>query len=167
MAGAGQPTPESSAAGAGQPTSTARRGPRPDLLRRQQALAKTLRKYRGKPMVLGKADCVLMARSHLVAMGHRGLPPAPKYSSATGALRALKAMADGTVAGLLDAHLPRIAPAAMLPGDLALVESEDGLGGGTVVIAVGGKMLGWHPDATGMVVIEPTQAHPFVAAWRA
>lgn len=141
---------------------------KPDLIRRQEALEKTQRKYRGKPCILGKYDCVLMLRSHLVAMGHKGLPRPGKYSDAKGAKRELVKQGAKTLEELVDQWLARIPPAAMLPGDVALVPSEPdetSVGGGTIVIGAGHKFLGWHPDAETLAVIEPLR--PPSAAWRA
>lgn len=136
---------------------------KPDLVRRQQALEKTVRKYRGQPFEWGKSDCVTMARSHLVKMGHRGLPKLPKYRDAIEAKRALKKTGHGTLEALLDSLLPRIAPAMMLPGDLGLMGDEDG-GRDALVISVGHKVMGWHQDADRLVNIVPARID---AAWRA
>lgn len=133
---------------------------RNDALRRHAALEKTLKKYRGRPFEWGKADCVLMLRSHLIAMGHKGLPKAPRYKDAVGAKRALQALGHDTVESLLDAHLARITPAAMLPGDVAVMEGE---GMAAVSICVGRKVVGFHQSADGAVVMIP---HEIKAAWR-
>lgn len=150
-----------------------------DLIRRQRALEATLARFRGKPFKLGRFDCIKAARFHLLKMGHSRLPAAGSYSTAIGAKRSLGA-AIGKIAGekseqpsldqLFDALLERIPPAAMLPGDLALIpEDEDGgVGlGGTIVISVGRKWVGWHPDAEDFAVIDPAVDQPFLAAWRA
>lgn len=149
-----------------------------DLLRRQRALEKTLAKFRGRPFILGKYDCIKAARFHLSVMGHRKLPETGKYSTPLGAQRSLRAaIAKVTGKGprkpsleqLADALLVRIAPAAMLPGDLGLIEEDpdEGVGlGGTMVISVGRKWVGWHPDVQDFAVIEPAVERPFIAAWR-
>lgn len=150
-----------------------------DLVRRQKALEATRAKFRGKPFDLGRFDCIKVARFHLDAMGHSGLPPTGTYSTPLGARRALgkaiervtgKRARKPTLAQLADALLERIAPAAMLPGDIALIEEdpEGGVGlGGTIVVSVGRKWLNWHPDAEGFAVIDPNVERPFLAAWRA
>lgn len=132
-----------------------------DMLRRNRALQKTADKYRGKPFVWGKNDCVKMARSHLVAMGHKP-PKMPSYRSATGAKAALKKAGYRTLESLFDALLLRIAPAAMLPGDIALMPGEPPFD--AVTICVGRKVMGWHGDAEETVMIVPDQIK---AAWRA
>lgn len=113
-----------------------------DLLRRDAALRKTLAKYGGKPFDWAGDHCIAMLRSHLVAMGHKGLPKLPKFHDAAGAKRALKAMGHESVAGLLDAHLPRIRPAEALPGDVLTLKGQAGLDG--VIISLGEKAAGWN-----------------------
>ena len=51
----------------------------------------------------------------------------------------------------------------MRPGDLAMLESDSG-GMGSIVISTGTKVIGWHEDDAGMVVMEPLA---IAAAWRA
>jgi hypothetical protein len=159
----------------------------PPLIKRQRAIASTMRKFGGKveaggiiggrKFKLGKTDCIQMLRSHLVAMGHRGLPKLPKYSSPGGAavalsnaLKQLGKPEDGDLGDLLDALLPKIPPAAMLPGDVGIVEAEPhapAWRAGSVVISVGGrKFLGWHPDSPVLAVIDPYSDAPFKGAWR-
>lgn len=113
-----------------------------DLLRRQRALEKTRVKFRGKPFAWGKSDCVVMARSHLIAMGAKRLPKLPRYKDALGARRALKGVGAESIEQMLDGLLPRISPAEMLPGDLAVVDGEGGMD--AIMICVGHKIFGWH-----------------------
>lgn len=130
-----------------------------DMLRRQAALEATLSKYRGKSLDYRTADCIRMGRFHLLRMGHKP-PPLPRYQSAVGAIRALKAV--GGISAVLDKMLPRIAPARMLIGDIAVLEGEDGMD--ALVICVGHKVAGWHQDADEMVNLIPQEIK---AAWRA
>jgi hypothetical protein len=127
---------------------------------RIEALNRTLAKYRNKPFVWGKSDCVKMARDHLVNMGHkpRKIPP---YKSAVGARGALKKVGYASLESLFDSMLPRIAPAQMLPGDVALMEGEPPFD--ALVISLGRKVMGFHSDAKGTVVMVP---HEIKAAWR-
>ncbi|HEY1605627.1 MAG TPA: hypothetical protein VGF77_08500 [Allosphingosinicella sp.] len=115
-----------------------------DLLRRQAALAKTEARYRGRALDFREVDCLRMLRAHLVAMGHKGLAPLPRYATPEGALRALRRTGHETLESLLDTLLPRIAPAAMLPGDVALMEAAGALE--AVTLCVGHKVWGWHAD---------------------
>jgi hypothetical protein len=130
---------------------------------RTAALEKTLRKYRGKPFKWGETDCVKMARSHLRLMGHKP-PPIPRYYSAIGARRALAETGCDTLAELLDLYLPRIAPAAMLPGDLAMLPGEPPFD--AVVIALpGGKVACWRDPAPTLVNLV-VDGNDYLAAWR-
>ncbi len=129
-----------------------------DLLRRQSALEQTLEKYRDAPLDYKTADCARMLRFHLLKMGHK--PPAlPKYQSATGAIRALR---NGGIIAVLDSFLTRIPHARMLPGDVAVLEGENGMDAG--VICVGFKVIGFHEGSEVMVNLIPLEVK---AAWRA
>jgi hypothetical protein len=136
--------------------------PLPDLNRRHRALEKTLAKYRGRPRDWKTIDCVRMLRSHLVAMGHKKVPKLPRYSSALGAKRALKAAGFATIAEMIDSILPRIAPAMALPGDVLLVRGDEGFD--AVTLSLGHKAFGWHEEAEGAVVLV---LHEIEGAWRA
>lgn len=134
-----------------------------DMLRRQAALEATLGKYRNRPIVWGTTDCVRAARFHLLQMGHKP-PPMPQYRSAIGAKRALTRV--GGMMTVFDALLPRIAPARMLAGDVALLPGTSGFD--SVCISLGMKFAGWAEDYedVGMMnlIISPAD---IVAAWRA
>ena len=129
-----------------------------EMLRRQQALEKTLAKYRDKAIDFKTVDCVRAARFHLIQMGHKP-PPMPRYQSLIGARRA--AEQAGGLEALLDGLLPRIAPAAMWLGDIALLEGEGGID--AVMFNVGGKLAGWHESAERMVNVT---ALAVKGAWR-
>lgn len=144
--------------------------PLPDLNRRRRALEATQKKFAMQNFELGKADCVQLVRFHLVKMGHQRLPKASGYSSPAGVKKALKDLGADNLEQLFDKLLPRITPAAMLPGDIGLVMAEPDAPAwreGTVVISLGRKFLGWHPDHPMLAVLEPTVEMPFIAAWRA
>jgi hypothetical protein len=136
----------------------------PELIRRQQVLAYLVAKYRGAACDFRTADCVRMARTLLIRMGHKGVPKLPRYRSLTGAKRALAARGWKTTADMLDAVLPgrRIPPAMMLPGDLAVVGDEQGLGAIWVRVD-NGRMMGWHEGAEEAVMIAPAHLE---LAWR-
>jgi hypothetical protein len=142
----------------------------PDLVRRNRALEATLKRFAGKEFDLGSADCIQLVHYHLGAMGHRKLPDPGGYASPAGVTKALKRLGHDDLASLFDSLLPRIAPAFMLPGDIALVKAEKGAPAwraGTVVISIGRKFIGWHPDHPVLSIIQPTIDAPFEAAWRA
>lgn len=142
----------------------------PDLTRRNRALKATQDKFKLQDFQLGKVDCVQLVRFHLVKMGHQNLPKATGYSSPGGMKKVLQDLGVENLEQLFDKLLPRIAPAAMLPGDIGLVMAEPGAPAwraGTVVISVGRKFLGWHPDHPMLAILEPKVDSPFIAAWRA
>lgn len=121
-----------------------------DLPARTAATQKTLAKYRGKPFEWGQSDCLRMARSQLVALGHRP-PKLPRYSSEITAIRQLKKAGFDSVDALLGSMLPEIDPARRLPGDLGTVRGEGKIG--AIVVCAGGKWLGWLADEPEFCVI--------------
>lgn len=131
---------------------------------RVAATNKTMAKYRGRAFDWSnKATCIHLARTQLRNMGHKP-PRIPAFKSALGAKRAMAANGYETVADIFDQlGLERIAPAAMLVGDLAVLPGEDGFD--AVVICAGGKLLGWHGAADELTVIGEAVAH-VTAAWR-
>ena len=137
------------------------------LLHRQAALSATLDKFRTRAWDWKTGHtCVHLARFHLRQMGHK--PEAvPAIRSEISARRALATRGWQSVADMLDAQpgLARIAPAMMLPGDLAVAGSADGMG--AVFICLGGhKLMGWREDVEGMVVLDVMFDY-LDAAWRA
>lgn len=119
---------------------------------------KTLAKYRGRPFELGSCDCLRLARSHLVAMGHK-MPKIPAYKTPLAAMRRLRAQGVETVGDLLAQHLKEIPPAYIRPGDIAIAPSDDSFG--AVLVAAGnGKFLGWAPEAEGLqvLILKPERA---------
>lgn len=137
-----------------------------DLEQRRQRTEAVVEKFRGRPFSwTGRRTCLHLARAQMVAMGHCP-PKMPEVRSALSATRALKATGHEDLEALLDSLLPRIAPASMWLGDIALMPGEAPFD--AVVINVGGKVLGYHADFLdkGLVVIEPFGEHPFKAAWR-
>ena len=135
-----------------------------NLAARVAATNKTMAKYRGKAFDWkAKATCIHLARTQLRNMGHKP-PPIPQFSSAIGARRAMQGAGYETLADIFDGlSLPRIAPAAMLVGDLAMLPGE--VGYDAIVICAGGKLLGWHGAADELTVIGEAVAH-VTAAWR-
>lgn len=137
-----------------------------DLIRRSKALAAAQRKYGKRAFSWRNAvTCVHLARSHLVKMGHRP-QPMPRVRSLVGARRALDERGWRDVADMLDAQagLMRIAPAMMLPGDIAMLESEDGIG--AIFLCAGPhKLIGWREDAPAMVVLDMS-FDQIAGAWR-
>lgn len=137
-----------------------------DLVARSAALRRTKAWLSGRAFAWETADCIAMLSAHLEHNGHGGLPK-QSYRSALGAKRALKKAGFDNLEQLLDSLLPRIAPAQMLPGDVALAPGDpEGLAGtrlDALVIGFGRKCMGWvggHDEAVVM-----TEDRLF-AAWR-
>lgn len=127
----------------------------PDLLRRQTATNATLGKFRNKPFDWKAGfTCVHLARFHLRAMGHK-VPKLPPIRSALGARRALDVRGWPDVSAMLGEFLPRIAPAGMLLGDLAVIEQDEELAMGAVLVSVAPhKLAGWDARAEKLAVID-------------
>lgn len=125
----------------------------PDLLRRHRATSATLEKYRDAVFDWqGGVTCVHMARFHLRKMGHK-IEPLPRIRSAVAARRALQMRGWANVRDMLAARLPEIPQAAMLLGDLVTADGPDGFGG--ILICAGRhKLMGWHEDMPGLVMID-------------
>lgn len=135
------------------------------MVRRVEAAQATVDRFRDARWRWSSNDCARMAAFTLRKLGYR--PPMPKagsYRSALGAVRALRAAGFESLAAALDGMgLPRIAPAAALPGDILLLPSPDAVG--ALAVALGnGRVLCWHEDMEGAVVCELVHAD---AAWRA
>lgn len=133
---------------------------------RVEATRRTLAKYQARAFDWRtRATCIHMARMHLRNMGHRP-PSVPDFRSALGARTAMKKAGFSDVAAMLDSFLPRIAPAAMWVGDLAVLPGDE-LFGSICISDTAGKLIGWHQD-------DPSGVRPqlvlsldqVVGAWR-
>lgn len=131
-----------------------------DLERRRDALTATRSKYKGRRCDYRSADCIRMVRSHLIQMGHKP-PKLPRYQSPIGARRAL-ALAGGMVA-IFDRLLPRIAPARMLPGDIAVVAGDEAEA--ALILVQADHYMGWHQDSD--VAVDIVIDARLLTAWRA
>ncbi len=137
-----------------------------DLLRRKIAADTTITRFRGKTGDWAKkVTCLHMAHAHLLNMGYAP-PPLPCVRTPTGALRAMKKKGWPNVGAMLDSlGLERIAGAAMLPGDLAVLASPDNEGGvGSILLCAGRLLFGWHEESDVPVMMEPVL--PLVSGWR-
>lgn len=138
----------------------------PEQLRRHDATQATLDRFRGKEFSWSAGiTCVHLARFHLRRMGHK-VEPLPRFYSAIGASRALKERGWAGCADMLDAQpgLVRIPPMAMRMGDLAVLDSEDGVGG--VMICAGPhKLFGWREDVPDLIVLD-VDFSDLSGAWR-
>lgn len=133
------------------------------LAERASATAQVAARFRGRPFNWATGGtCIHLARAQMRAMGHRP-PPIPRFRSALGARRALAATGYANLAALLDSMLPRIAPASMWVGDLALVPGNDGFD--ALAVSAGSALLMYHVTTIGLAnVIEAD--NNTCAAWR-
>lgn len=135
-----------------------------DLEERRRRTEGVIARFRDRPFSwTGRRTCLHLARAQMKAMGHHP-PKMPDLRSALTARRALAASGHEDLEQLLDSLLPRIAPAEMWLGDLALMPGEAPFD--AVVINVGGKVFGYAEGYDGLQVIEPMGPSPFKAAWR-
>lgn len=135
------------------------------LVRRQRITQASLDAFRGKPAGWKHGrNCIHLVARHLKAAGHK-VPPVPQLRSLLAARRELARRGCNTVAELLDSlGLERIAPAAMLPGDLAAAGSPDGIGGAFVCVGAG-MVLGWREDLPEFAVLAADLGQ-LAGAWR-
>ncbi|MES2902833.1 MAG: hypothetical protein V4696_01485 [Pseudomonadota bacterium] len=141
----------------------------PEMARRMRAIESVRARFENKPYRIGQSDCAKLVRALLVAMGHKRLPKPKPYKNAIGAKRELKRLGFDSLEAMMDTLLPRIAPAMMLPGDIALIpaDPDDAAGDETMIVSLGGaKFWGWHPDHVALVHLVPP-ASLIKAAWRA
>jgi hypothetical protein len=135
---------------------------KPELIRRQEATAATLAKYRHKPFNWkAGTTCVHLLRFHLRKLGYKP-EPLPRIRSAIGARRTLDQRGWKDVGDMLDTLLPRIPWARMTLGDIAMLRSGDGFGA-IAVCAGPHKVLGWSDAAAGMTILEPLEIE---GAWK-
>lgn len=144
------------------------------LAERGTATQATVDKYRDRPFSWKEGStCIHMIRFHVVKFGHR--PPAmPRVRSLAGARRALEDLGfppdNLGLIGLMDSLFPRIAPAMMLIGDVAMLPADGGDDGddlGALAIADGlNELIGWHAlDPAGLRKVGDAHGDA-VAAWR-
>lgn len=143
-----------------------KKGKQPNpLLLRKDATEATLKRYRGKVFDWSKGiTCVHLARYHLRKMGHRP-PSLPRFRSAFAAKQAMRERGWANVEEMLDSMLPRIAPAMMMLGDLAVAPSDEGNMGSIMICAGPHKLLGWREDAPELVLLDVT-LDELTGAWR-
>lgn len=136
-----------------------------EMARRVAATRKTIAKYE-KPFSWSKrATCIHMARAHLRNMGHRP-PPIPDFRSALGARTQLRKAGFPDLAGLFDSLLPRIAPAAMWVGDIALLAGDE-MFGSICISDTAGSLIGWHEDDPSRVRPQKVMSlNDVIGAWR-
>lgn len=135
----------------------------PVLVRRRDVTKLTRDRFKGVDFQWSSASCLHMAHSHLSEMGHV-LPDIPPFDTALGAARAMKERGWESVADMLDEFLPRIAPASMWLGDLALIKGAGGLD--AIFICAGPlKVFGWRDDVPDLVLLDMSFGE-LEGAWR-
>jgi hypothetical protein len=114
-----------------------------DLAARVAATDKVIARFRHRPFSWrNRTTCIHLARAQMWALGHRP-PSIPDFRSPIGARTALRKAGVASLVELLDGLAPRIAPLAMLPGDLGVLPGEPPFE--AIVIAGGGdKVFCWH-----------------------
>lgn len=123
----------------------------------------TLDKFKDRPFKFGKYDCGQMVRFHLRAVGRPiKSAKAGSYHSLLGAKRALRRLGHESLLDLMDAHFPRIPPAAAVVGDVIAMPGMEGPGA-LAVRLTNGRVLCYAEGAEGAIVGQPQE---FVAAWR-
>lgn len=133
------------------------------LEKRVEAAQATLDKFKEKPFKFGRYDCAQMVAFHLRRIGKPvKVSKAGTYHSLLGAQKALKRLGYDDLLQMADAHFERIPPASALVGDIVAMPGLEGPG--TLTVAMGnGRVLGYHEDAVGAVIVQP---HEMIAAWR-
>lgn len=131
---------------------------------RVAATIATEQRFRDKPFDWSKAaTCVHLMRFHASQMGHK-LPIVPRFRTALGAKKALRALGYDNLPDLLDKYFMQIPPAFMRVGDLMVAEGEQGFH----AIYIKGdktKILGWHEHVEGCTVID-FDMNEVEKAWR-
>jgi hypothetical protein len=123
-----------------------------ELQRRVAATQATERRFRDRPFDWrGPATCIHLVRFHGAQMGH-SLPIVPRFRSALGAARALKATGFATLPELMDKHFAPIAAAYLTVGDVLALPGDSGF---PSLVIKGGidKFLGWHEAGMGCTII--------------
>lgn len=132
------------------------------LVKRQRALEATMKKYRNRSFSWDGSDtCIHMLRFHANKLGHK-IERVPKLAGPLDAKRELKKRGWASVEDMLNDLFEPIPVARMLPGDVSILPDDSGLQ--AVVISLGDKVIGWHEEHEGMVVMEPVGL--LEKAWR-
>lgn len=139
-----------------------------ELQRRVEATTATQKRFEGRVFDWSKqATCLHMIRFHAAQMGH-DLPIVPRFRSAVGAMKALKAEGVGTLPELMDKYFPRIPAAMMLPGDVAAFPGDEGGFDALMIYGQLRAVLGWQEESpicqTARLTDEGYRLHK--GAWR-
>jgi len=122
------------------------------MILRASVTEATRKKFSNRPFQYGSVDCIRMARFQAQGLGHT-LPRPPRYTTAIGAVRAVKKLGHDDIDAMLSTFFPRIAPAAARIGDLVTGEGDGGID--AVFVNAGRKLMGFHIDSDELVMISP------------
>jgi hypothetical protein len=118
-----------------------------ELQRRVAATQATQKRFAGRAFDWSKqATCIHLLRFHAAQMGHQ-LPIVPRFRSAVGAMKALRAEGVETLPELMDKHFPRIPAADMRTGDVAAFPGDEGGFDALMIYGQLRAVIGWHEDA--------------------
>lgn len=96
-----------------------------DLITRADITQQTLDSFLGKPFTWKERDCGTLADFHLAAAGIKTpFDQTGNYTTARGALRAIRKIGFQTLEDMADEYCERIPPAFALNGDLLGFEGE-------------------------------------------
>lgn len=139
-----------------------------EMIRRCDAAHAAVVRFDGRPLVWGREDCARLAAFVMRRLGHKpSLAKAGSYSSATGALRALRRLGYETLADAVDAQgLLRIPPAMARPADIIGLTPEEAGPWCALTVALGnGRVLGFQGGQAR--ILQPNQpALSSAIAWR-
>lgn len=138
-----------------------------ELEQRRAATQATLDEWRGKAFDWNscvEATCVHMLDAHLRNMGHEP-PTIPKFSTATGALKALRSAGWDNLESMLDDLLDRLPSVSFMQlGDVVLAEGEGPFD--AIFICAGPmKVFGWHETRDDLVIVD-VNLDQLKGAWR-
>lgn len=119
---------------------------------RAEATEATRLRYTGRVFQWGKVDCIKMAHYHARNMGHKP-PKLPRYTSQIGAIRGIKKMGFDSIDEIFASMFPKIPLAMARLGDFVIAEGEAGID--AVYISAGRKIMGFHEEAEGLVMVIP------------
>lgn len=123
----------------------------------QTKLHRYLCELRGRELRAGHHDCCLFGAGAIAAQTGIDLaaPYRGRYSTLAGGRRVLRRDGYADHIALIATHLPEAHVSAALPGDIAIVPTEDGPAVGVVQ---GGAVYVLHPaGGVGLVPIYPVQ----------
>lgn len=131
-----------------------------DLLQRMRATQKTVDRFKGRDLDMGKVDCIQLVITHAANMGVKIKVPA--YGDNESAARVLRGLGFKTLAEAMDAYFQRIDPATVLASDIVEMPGTNGFS--ALSVAVGnGRVIGFHEHIDHADILQPLLVS---GAWR-